>query len=142
MTSDPVVTIQTPEAVTLAAGGKAEACIRVSVAAGYHIQANPASSEFLVPARLELKARGGVHPGEPIYPPGQPYRLEGTNSDLMTYQGTFEIVVPLEARELARLGNRTLQGVLRHQACDERSCLFPGSVPVKLTVQVAPDSNK
>lgn len=142
MTASTVLTVQPPVLITLVVGEVAEARITVVVAEGYHIQANPASSEFLVPARLELKARGGVRPGQPVYPPGRPYRLEGTSSDLMTYKGTFEIVVPLEVSESARPGNRILQGVLHHQACDERSCLFPASVPVKLTVQVVPESDK
>jgi DsbC/DsbD-like thiol-disulfide interchange protein len=137
-----VVTIQAPKPVTLAAGGVAEAPITVVVAEGYHIQANPASSEFLVPARLELKARGGVRPGQPAYPRGQPYRLAGTSSDLMTYKGPFEIVVPLKASESARPGSRILQGVLRYQACDEGTCLFPASIPVELTVRVVPESDK
>lgn len=142
MTASTVLTVQPPVLVTLVVGEVAEARITVVVAEGYHIQANPASSEFLVPARLELKARGGVRPGRPVYPPGQSYRLEGTSDDLMTYEGAFEIVVPLEASESARPGNRILQSMLHYQACDARSCLFPTSVPVKLTVRVVPGSDK
>ena len=133
---DAVVAIQAPAPVTLAAGEAAQARISVVVADGYHVQANPASDEFLVPLRIELRAGGGVRPGQPVYPPGRPYRLAGASSDLMTYGGTFEIEVPLRAAESARPGHHVLRGVLRYQACDTRTCLFPASLPVMLPVRV------
>ena len=139
---DAVVTVHPPPLVTLMVGGAVEVRIGVAVADGYHIQSNPASGAFLIPVRLELRAKSGVHPREPAYPPGRPYRLQGAPNDLMVYEGTFEIVVSLEASESARPGSRILQGVLRYQACDERSCLFPASTPVKLTLQVVPESDK
>jgi DsbC/DsbD-like thiol-disulfide interchange protein len=131
----PVVTVHAPP-VTLAAGGKGEARLSVTVADGYRVQANPASGEFFIPVELGLKAAGGVSSGEPVYPPGKPYRLPGTSDDLMTYEGTFEIVVPLRADASARPGSRRLKGALSYQACDSRSCLFPASLPFDLQVMV------
>jgi len=136
MAPQAVVTVQASAPVTLMAGGSAEARIAVTVAEGYHVQANPASDKFFVPLRLDLKARGGVRPGRPIYPQGQPYRLQGAASDLMTYEGAFEIVVPLRATESARPGEHVLRGFLHYQACDSSTCLFPTSVPLTLAVRV------
>jgi DsbC/DsbD-like thiol-disulfide interchange protein len=135
--SPTVVGVPEPEPITLAAGGTAEARIRVSVAEGYKVQANPAANEFLIPAQLALEAANGVRAGRPVYPPAQTYRLEGTTEDLLTYQGAFEIVVPLHARQTAAPGRHLVRGELRYQACDSRSCLFPTSVPVTLPVRVA-----
>ena len=122
--------------VTLMAGGVTQARLAVVVADGYHVQANPASGNFFVPVELDLRAAGGVSPGKPVYPPGLPYCLPGESDDLMTYEGTLEIVVPLKAGASARPGNHVLKGALRYQACDARSCLFPASVPVTLAVRV------
>ena len=120
-------------------GGQAEARITVAVTDGYHVQANPASTEFFVPTKLQLRAKRGVRPKAPVYPPGRPYRLEGMPSELMTYEDTFEITIPLEASDSARLGEHVLKGTLSYQACDDRSCLFPVSVPFSLPVQVVTD---
>lgn len=136
MAPDAVVTVQSPPPVVLAGGGTAKVRIMIAVAEGYHVQANPASERFLVPVRLEIKARAGIRLGKPAYPPGKPYRLQGAPSDLMTYEGTFEIVVPLEAEESAQLGDYVHNGVLRYQACDTSTCLFPASVPVTFAVRV------
>jgi DsbC/DsbD-like thiol-disulfide interchange protein len=132
----PVVAVEEPALVSVAAGGATEARITVMVASGYHVQANPASDQFLVPLQLELKSTGGVRPEQPHYPPGQPYQLEGAANDLLTYGGTVELVVPLRASPSARPGHRVLQGTLRYQACDTRACLFPAAVPVSVPVRV------
>ncbi len=131
-----VLTVQAPTKVTLQAGGAGEARIGIVVADGYHVQASPAKSEFLIPVRLRLRAKGGIRPKTPVYPPGQPYTLEGTSSEFMTYAGAFEITVPLEAGAAARPGDRVLQGELSYQACDARTCLFPASVSVTVAVRV------
>lgn len=138
-THDTAVTVATPPPVLLPAGGTAEARILVTVAEAYHVQANPASEEFLVPVQLRLRGKGGVRAKQPTYPPSQMYRLQGTTEDLMTYEGTFPIVVPVEAAASTPPGDYLLRGVLRYQACDARTCLFPTSVPVALTFRVVPN---
>jgi hypothetical protein len=136
-----VLTVQAPGTVTLEAGGVGEARIAVVVADGYHVQASPAKSEFLIPLRLQLRAKGGIRPKTPVYPPGQPYSLEGTSTELMTYEGAFEISVPLEAGEAARPGDHMLKGTLSYQACDARTCLFPASVKVAVSVRVVAEQS-
>ena len=134
--SDELVTVSSPAPVIVAQGGEGQARVSVIVADGFHVQANPASAEFLIPLRLQLRAKGGVRATVTVYPPGEPYRPEGMPSELMTYDGTFEIVVHLIAGDSAQPGDRTLRGVLRYQACDDRSCRVPASVPVSVPVLV------
>ncbi len=131
-----VVSVPVPAQVAVTVGGDTEARITVSVSPGYHIQANPASTEFFVPTKLQLRAKGGVSAKAPVYPPGLPYRLEGMPDEFMTYEDTFEISVPLQASDSARPGEQILKGTLRYQACDDRSCLFPVWVPFSVPVRV------
>jgi hypothetical protein len=42
----------------------------------------------------------------------------------------------VRAPESARPGLHLLRGTITYQACDNRSCLFPASVPVTLPVEV------
>ena len=111
--SDSVVKVCSPERVTLPSGGESPARISVVVADGFHVQADPASLEFLFPLRLQIRAKGGVRAKTPMYPPGQAYHLEGMPIDLMTYAGTFEILVTFQAGESARPGPATT----RYAAC-------------------------
>lgn len=140
----PVVTITPPARVVVALGGSSEARLTVLVGEGFHLQANPASQEYLVPTKLAVESAPGIRPGRPIYPPGRPYRLQGGASDLAIYDGSFEIRVPLEASNDAAPGNRSLRTTLQYQACDNRVCLKPTSVefelPMRIPERLAPES--
>jgi thioredoxin:protein disulfide reductase len=140
--SAPKVSVRVPEAVKLVQGERVETRVSVVVVEDYHLQANPASEDYLVPARLELKSSGGVTVGKITYPPGKLYRLNGADRDLKTYEGNFEIGVLLKASSKAHPGKRILQGRLHYQACDSRTCLFPTSVPLTLTVNVVATHQK
>ena len=132
----PVVTIQAPTSVVVAPGGSSEARLTVLVGEGFHLQANPASAEYLVPTKLEVDRAADVWPGRPIYPPGRPYRLQGAASDLLIYDGALEIRVPLEASHDAAPGDRSLHATLHYQACNARLCLKPASVEFALPVRI------
>ena len=87
--ADAIVSVKDFPPVVVAPGATGEGTVQVTVAPGFHIQANPASGPFLIPASLALRHRGdGIRLRRPIYPPGEPYRLQGTENDLMTYEGT------------------------------------------------------
>lgn len=130
-----VISVETTP-VTVAPGHSAEAEISIKVKTGYHVQANPASEEYLIPTKLEIQTVDGLQIGAPVYPKGQSFKLEGSDQALSTYQNSFVIKVLIQADAKAQAGDKTLQGTLRYQACDARSCLFPDSVPVQLTVTV------
>jgi hypothetical protein len=136
-TTAPVVVVDVAN-VTITAGASAIVRIPVTVVDGYRIQANPPSSPFLVPLELRLDPAEGLEFGEPLYPEGQPYRLQGSDEDLSTYRGALEIVLPITATDDDPGSTRTVRGSLHFQACDSRVCLFPASVPVTLTVAVIP----
>lgn len=137
----PVVTVEAAP-VRLVPGVSAEARIAVEVAEGFHLQANPASEEYLVATKLEVPGGEGVETGRPIYPRGRPYRLKGALDALSTYEARFEIRLPLKASAAAAPGEHVLRGTLHYQACDAKTCLFPASLPVGLRVTVAPSKTK
>jgi len=136
MTTDTVLTIDPRDDLTLVAGQATTLRLRIAIAPDFHVQANPASDEFLVPLQLQLEPRSDIHAEAPSYPPGSPYRLQGADSDLLIYEGTFGIDLPIVAEPTAPPGNYTLSGQIRYQACDAHSCLAPASVPIDINVRV------
>jgi hypothetical protein len=122
--------------VALAYGTPSEIRIPVRVATGFHIQANPASNQFLVPLALELAPVLGFAFGEPVYPQSRPYRLEGTDEDLNTYEGMIEIVLLLTVTDAVPPGKYVIEGSLQFQACDSTTCMFPSSALVSIVVEV------
>ncbi len=136
MTTNAVLTVERPDDLTIAAGHATDLRLRIAVASDFHVQANPASDEFLVPLEVSLEPQSDVHAEPPGYPPGTPHRLQGTDSDLLIYDGTFDINVPIVVGPTAQPGDYTLSGQVRYQACDATSCRAPASVPVTITVHV------
>lgn len=137
-TKPPIVQVRVPEANAIAAGGELKVSVNVTVAAGYHVQANPPSEKYLIPTTLTLEPADGFTISPPIYPKGEAHRLEGTEEDLLTYDETFTIQITLKAAAALKSGDYVLNGKLRYQACDARSCFAPTNTGFELHVRAAP----
>jgi hypothetical protein len=131
------VTVKPVEQVLIHAGGTASAKIIAVIESDFHIQANPASEKYLIPTVLTVKAVSGVVTGKPVYPKATPFQLEGSSDKIATYSGQIEITLPLKA-EPNSSGDHDLEGSLRYQACDAKSCFPPATAPLKIQVHVIP----
>ncbi|HXU32428.1 MAG TPA: DUF255 domain-containing protein [Thermoanaerobaculia bacterium] len=88
----------------------------LTIEPGWHVNANPASAEFLVPTLIEAE---GARLQEVVYPEGREVKMAYGEGPLSIYEGTVEIVGELlQETEAARL-------MLTYQACDESRCLPP-----------------
>ena len=134
-----IVQVEAPWVEDLLPGTSARVRIKIVVADGYHVQANPASEPFLVPLRLGLGQVELMRVGQVVYPQGQPYYLQGAPTPLATYSGAFHLEAPLTIDPSVRRGVHTLKGRLYYQACNDRSCLKPTSVAVSLVLRVIED---
>ncbi|TNF83208.1 MAG: hypothetical protein EP299_01020 [Acidobacteria bacterium] len=85
--------------------------IGLEIQEAWHINANPASLEYLIPTSLEGKLRGLS------YPPGESFKFAFAPEELSVYSGSVTLT-----GELAP-GERSLS--LTYQACDDRRCLPP-----------------
>jgi hypothetical protein len=135
-----LATVDPPDAFSVSPGESKDAEIRITVTDGFHVQANPAANEFLVPLKLELESEDDLEVGEVRYPAGESYRIKGTEEVLLTYKGTFTLSVPIRASDSADEGIREVRGRLRYQACDDRVCLRPATLEFdfKAQIQTAP----
>ena len=122
------------KAIALKAGESKTARVAFEVAKGYHVQANPASDEYLVATELALEPICGVTVGKIGYPKGEPFVLPASKQELSTYGGTFEVEVPITAPEKPKAASCRMKGTLRYQACDDTTCLFPASIPVEVAL--------
>ena len=131
-----VVTVVPPSSVEVKPGAGTRIALQCVVKPGYHVQANPVENPSLIPITLKVDAVGSVSVGEPLYPAAKRLRLPGDSQDLVVYDGTFVIALPLQVGRNATAGAITLKGTLRYQACDDSHCLFPVTLPVDLAVTV------
>jgi hypothetical protein len=120
----------------LKAGGSGEAAVKLTIASGYHINANPASFSWLKPTVLEAESGEGVTPGKPVYPPSVTRKFSFSNDALAVYEGDATIKLPLSAAGGAKKGAHTLKGKVRVQACDDEACYPPTTIETSIPVTV------
>ncbi|RRQ24513.1 DUF255 domain-containing protein [Guyparkeria sp. SCN-R1] len=102
--------------------GGAAIVVRLAIDEGFHINANPASEDFLVPTRVTA-LDGEIGPID--YPPGKPFRAEFARSAIDVFEGVLELRVPVTGEMPTRLR-------LDLQACDDEVCLAPDEVEVEV----------
>lgn len=127
MVSAPELTVQTGTAP----GRERQLVLRFVIQSGLHINSHSPHSRYLIPTALTLDPATGVQIGAVQYPPGVDDHLDFSPNDaLSVYTGQFGVTVPIRAAS----GRYTLHGKLRYQACDNRTCNPPKTLPVTLYV--------
>jgi thioredoxin:protein disulfide reductase len=72
-----------------------------------------------------------------VTPPPHMLHLEAIDETLPVYSGRFRLVRDITIASDSKLkGTVTIEGTLRYQACDDRMCYVPKSVPLKWTLRV------
>jgi uncharacterized protein len=122
--------------VGLSSGNSAELPVLLSISPGYHINANPATFDYLIATELTADKSEGMTFGKPIYPRAQKRKFQFAPEALAVYEGNVQIRLPLQASSNAGKGPRTLSLNLRVQACDEEKCFPPDTLHAKPSVDV------
>jgi uncharacterized protein len=136
-TPAPQILLASAEAARLAAGGSGEAVVRLNIAAGWHVNANPPSDKFYIGTEVRAEPEGGVAPGQPIYPPALTRKFEFSDQPLAVYEGSVVVRLPLRAEATAAKGPRSLRARVRYQPCNDRECLQPRTVEIDIPVTVS-----
>jgi thiol:disulfide interchange protein DsbD len=121
----------------LLAGNPAEIAVEVTVERGWHLQSAAAPRPYiptkLVPSPAEGIAFEPVRYPVPLEIPAPPALGGGV---LSVYEGTVYLLVPIRVDEKAPPGARELEFALTVQACDDKSCLPPKTIPIKVPVKI------
>ena len=87
--------------------------------------------------RVRLDPNPLITAGVLAYPPSEMYLLEPINERMPVYQKPFVLRQPVVVRAPAGgSGPITITGALQYQACDDRVCFAPKSIPVSYTIAV------
>ena len=119
--------------------GKRGATVPVKIAArmreGYHCNSNTPSDEYLIPLKLTWSA--GVFPVAGIkYPKPAVEKFAFSPKALSIYSGQFDIVTEFKIPADAKPGQTVVNGKVKYQACDDRSCLPPKTLEVQFPMIV------
>lgn len=131
-----VVRASASGATTVRAGGNTEASVRVEIANGYHVNANPPTHAYLIPTELTLASEQGVTAGAPVYPAPLTKKFSFDPQPLKVYEGQATIRLPLGASADATKGERVLRARVRAQPCDDKACYPPRNVEVSIPLTI------
>lgn len=98
--------------------------LTLQVTDGWHVNANPASFDYLVPTKLLIE---GAVPRRIVYPPGKSFRARFAPESIQVYEGKVAIHA-----EFSPGGTDNLRARLSVQACNETVCLAPSTLDVPL----------
>jgi thiol:disulfide interchange protein DsbD len=107
-------------------GSRADLIVKLKIAHPFHINANPASEEYLIPTTIEVDKKAGVSAGKPVYPAALLKKFSFYEKKLRVYEGAPEIRVPLQLSAAFKGG--PISGTLRYQACNDKACLAPANL--------------
>lgn len=127
-----------PSLKPIHAGTLFSVAVKVTVKAGWHVNAHQGLPEFFIPAELSLGPGSPVSlVSAPLYPEGVKKELGGVGKAFPVYEGAVTIYADAMLGPDAHKGTLPLPFSLRVQACNDQVCLAPSSVPVMVTIDVA-----
>jgi hypothetical protein len=106
-----------------------EVLVTIKVDDQYHINANPASFDFLIPTSVTFKS---IKPSTIEYPKPTRFTAEFAPDGLDVYEGSIAIVVKFPKGSVRR--SSTVQGSVTAQACNNQNCLPPSTLPIAAAV--------
>lgn len=119
-----------PEPAVVAAGKRSVVEVHLVVAPGYHVNSHAPKSELLIPTIVTLDGGDAGVKVEPVdYPKGASYSFAGDPGEVLdVYTGAVVLRVPVTAAA----GEHVLKGLLHYQACDQRACYPPRTLPIEV----------
>ena len=120
---------------SVAPGGKVALFVDMTPNPGVHVYA-PGAKDYL-PVKVTLKPQADLKAGKITYPKSEMMFFAPLNETVPVYQKQFRLEQEVTLARSAKAGSTvTVAGTLDFQACDDKVCFVPESVPVSWTLTV------
>jgi thiol:disulfide interchange protein DsbD len=127
--------ITPPGQLAIKRGGQAELRLKADLRPGFHVNSDKPNDEYLIPLKLTWPS-GPVEAAQVIYPKPELEKLAFSPNPVSVFTGSFEIVTRFKAPANASPGPVPITGKLRYQACNNKECLPPRTVDIRVTAEV------
>jgi DsbC/DsbD-like thiol-disulfide interchange protein len=131
-----LVTSAVPQAVR--AGGKVSLALDVTPKPGIHVYA-PGQEGYIAIALTLDASPAFTTTGSARYPAGEKFLMPALHETQIVYQKPFRItqtIVLAATRELkSSAADVVVKGTVRYQACDDKVCFLPATIPVTWTIK-------
>ncbi len=115
----------------------------INIKKPYHVNANPASEDYLIPTELRIDKGKHYTVGKITYPKGKMMAFSfSPNKPLAVYEGRTAIGFELALAKDAPKGDLKVPALLRYQACDDVACYPPQRIPIEIVIKVADEEGE
>ncbi|MCS6918178.1 MAG: thioredoxin family protein [Fimbriimonadales bacterium] len=126
------------ERVAYAPGSTVNGVVVMHIDSPYHVNANPASEEHLIPTELRLQAGRGYTAGKIEYPKPKEKAFAFTEGKtIKIYEGRTPLKFQIRLDKAAPKGALTAKATLRYQACDDNACYPPRTATIEIKIPIA-----
>lgn len=91
--------------------------------------------EGYIPIQLSLTADPAFTAAKAKYPAGEKFVMPALNETQLVYAKPFRITDDVTLRP-SSTATVTIKGTVRYQACDDKICYLPKTVPIEWTLVV------
>jgi thioredoxin:protein disulfide reductase len=130
-----VLSISDPAKLTVPRSGEVIQSLKLQLQPGYHVNSNAPNEEYLIPMRLSWDS-AAVETISVQYPKPATEKSDFSDKPLSVFSGGFEILTKFRRAAKASPGPGFLNGKLRYQACNDKMCLPPKTLEVKVPLLV------
>jgi thiol:disulfide interchange protein DsbD len=120
------------------AGTEVRAALQVALPEGFHVQSDKPRDPSLIPTVLTVNPPAGVSVVELVYPSPTDLTQIGADQPLAVFEREFAIGLRLTLSSDVPIGEMTVPGRLRYQACNDTTCFAPTTAEAQWTLRVVP----
>ncbi|QDT47548.1 Thiol:disulfide interchange protein DsbD [Symmachiella dynata] len=118
-------------------GKTCEVIVVLQIDDNWHINANPAGDEFALATEFTMKSKLKTKLSKVQYPKGKKMAVAGFEKPLSVYSKFAALRATLEVPAAAAGQKEELLLSVHYQACDDKRCLRPTKVELKVPIAVA-----
>ena len=127
-------TIEPSPGIRITGPGPLRVPITVRIRRGYHINSDKPNDRYLIPTHLSWPNVVPLRVESVIYPPAEEVKYDFSDKPLSVYSSRVEIMTTFLVESVpADMGE--LRGSFRFQACNDKACLPPKTLPVRVPVR-------
>ena len=123
-------------------GDSFKIAFRVSIAPGFHINAQEVDDEYLIPTDLFIDETSNIKVLKQYYPEPVFGRFDYSEEELQIYEGEILLAALIKVDGNIKQKKHTLTAKLLYQPCNDRSCMRENTLDLKIVFKVVPPSKK
>ena len=124
-----------PSTGDIVSGNAFDVEVKIELAEGWHINANPSSWDLLIPTTVSVSPDTSVEIVSVTYPKGKPFHADWRDTPISIYEGDVTVKMTLKLKPGETIEKAfPLKIDVRYQACDVHRCTPPSTATIPLWV--------